>query len=135
MEECAYLDERLPRFDSSNIHSWFPVSQRLQRIPALGSQRIFKRRQTVQALCVVCVNGGMRREGQFRGIQTYRAPLVDFGLSSLDSGASPGLALSSSSSSLRTFFLAGPGAPAEWTRFRFEFLESAGGPSRRTGET
>lgn len=60
MEECAYLDERLPRFDSSNIHSWFPVSQRLQRIPALGSQRIFKRRQTVQALCVVCVNGGVR---------------------------------------------------------------------------
>lgn len=47
----TYLVERLPLFDSSKIHSWFPVWQRLQGGPfSAPTHFIFKRRQTVQAL-------------------------------------------------------------------------------------
>lgn len=75
-----------------------------------------------------------KREARLRRTTTYRAPLVDFCFGSLVSGTSPGLALSSPSSSLRTFFLTGPGAPAELSRFRFAFIESAGDLSSTAGE-
>ena len=47
----AHLVDRLPRFDSSKIHSWLPVWHLLQGGPfSAPTHFIFKRRQTVQAL-------------------------------------------------------------------------------------
>lgn len=47
----AYLEERLPRFDSSNMHSWLPVEQRLQGGPCSAPTHfILRRRHTVHAL-------------------------------------------------------------------------------------
>ena len=50
-EHRTHLVDRLPRLDSSKIHSWLPVWQRLQGGPCSAPTHfIFKRRQTVQAL-------------------------------------------------------------------------------------
>lgn len=47
----THLVDRLPRFDSSNIHSWLPVWHRLHGGPCSAPTHfIFKRLQTVQAL-------------------------------------------------------------------------------------
>jgi hypothetical protein len=43
--------ERLPRLDSSKMHSWLPATQRLQGGPCSAPTHfILSRRQTVQAL-------------------------------------------------------------------------------------
>lgn len=47
----THLAERFPRFDSSKMHSWFPVAQRLHGFPSSAPTHfIFNRRHTVQAL-------------------------------------------------------------------------------------
>lgn len=47
----TYLLDRLPRLDSSNMHSWLPAVQRLQGGPCSAPTHfIFRRRQTVHAL-------------------------------------------------------------------------------------
>lgn len=81
------LDDRFPRLDSSKMHSWLPVMQRLQGGPCSAPTHfIFKRRHTVHA----------------------RDPLVDFGFGS--SFSADGLALFVLSS-VRGFFLLLSGAP------------------------
>lgn len=50
-EAKTHLLDRLPRFDSSKMHSWLPVLQRLHGGPlSAPSHFIFSRRQTVHAL-------------------------------------------------------------------------------------
>ena len=48
--DATHLVDRLPRFDSSNMHSWLPVWQRLHGGPCSAPTHfILRRRQTVQA--------------------------------------------------------------------------------------
>jgi hypothetical protein len=101
----TYLAERFPRLDSSKMHSWLPVRQRLQGGPFSASTHfILRRRHTVQALTRErkSLSYHMHFAAKERRQRiTNLDPRVGFGFSSL---SAEGLWPSPSSSSIRTFF-------------------------------
>ncbi len=94
----THFEDRLPRFDSSKMHSWLPAWQRLHGGPCSAPTHfIFSRRQTVHAL-----ENSLARCTLEIG-DAYREPRVGFTLSSF---SIVGLRALLVSSSLRGFFLA-----------------------------
>lgn len=102
VRSSCFFEERLPRFDSSKIHSWLPAAHRLQGPPCSAPTHfILRRRQTVQA----------------------REPLVGFAL--VSSLSAVGLC-DSDASSFRGFFLLSPFEMDDAGRFPLRFDDDEG---------